>query len=271
MASLWDRKGFTMIDWLNSLPDAVIVIGFAVLMGGLIVVIPLIMRSLPIVAPTPENTEFVMRIQGTLFVMSGFALAFTLAQAQANVRHVDALVAAEAAHINNLDRILTRYGETSVAAIRPDLMTYANSVATLEWEAMHHDKEHEPTMQAFAPVARAITAINPTNARQATLFTEMMKSIDQIMESRALRLEAVHIALPGIYWGVVIFAMGVLVLASCVIERTPFRNLALATQMSVLGAFIGILFITDHPFHGESSIGPDAFVKAMSEMKARRN
>ena len=182
-----------MLDWLNSLPDAVIVIGFAVLMGGLIVVIPLIMRSLPIVAPTPENTEFVMRIQGTLFVMSGFALAFTLAQAQANVRHVDALVAAEAAHINNLDRILTRYGEPSVAAIRPDLMTYANSVATLEWEAMHHDKEHEPTMQAFAPVARAITAINPTNARQATLFTEMMKSIDQIMESRALRLEAVHI------------------------------------------------------------------------------
>jgi hypothetical protein len=135
-------KGFTMLDWLNSLPDAVIVIGFAVLMGGLIVVIPLIMRSLPIVAPTPENTEFVMRIQGTLFVMSGFALAFTLAQAQANVRHVDALVAAEAAHINNLDRILTRYGEPSVAAIRPDLMTYANSVATLEWEAMHHDKEH---------------------------------------------------------------------------------------------------------------------------------
>lgn len=260
-----------MLDWLNSLPDAVIVIGFAALMGGLIVVIPLIMRSLPIVAPTPENTEFVMRIQGTLFVMSGFALAFTLAQAQANVRHVDALVAAEAAHINNLDRILTRYGEPSVAAIRPDLMTYANSVATLEWEAMHHDKEHEPTMQAFAPVARAITAVNPTNARQATLYAEMMKSIDQIMESRALRLEAVHIALPGIYWGVVIFAMAVLVLASCVIERTPFRNLALATQMSVLGAFIGILFITDHPFHGESSIGPDAFVKAMSEMKARRN
>lgn len=95
MASPWDRKGFTILDCLNSLPDAVIVIGFAVLMGGLIVVIPLIMRSPPIVAPTPENTEFVMRIQGTLFVMSGFARAFTLAQAQANVRHVDALVAAE--------------------------------------------------------------------------------------------------------------------------------------------------------------------------------
>ncbi len=260
-----------MWEWMNSLPDAVIVIGFAVFMGALVIIIPLIMRYLPIVAPTPENTDFVMRIQGTLFVMSGFALAFTLAQAQANYRHADGLVASEAAHINNLDRILTRYGEPSVAAIRPDLMAYANSVATLEWEAMHHDKEHEPTMQAFAPVAQAITAVSPTNARQATLYTEMVKSIDQIMEARALRLEVVHIALPGIYWGVVVFAMAVLVLASCVIERTAFRNLALAAQMSVLGAFIGILFITDHPFHGQTSIGPDAMFKAMTEMKARRS
>lgn len=260
-----------MYDWLNSLPDPVIVIGFAILMGALVIIIPLLMRALPIVAPTPENTDFVMRIQGTLFVMSGFALAFTLAQAQANYRHVDALIATEAAHINNLDRILTRYGDPAVAAIREPLMAYTNSVATVEWEAMHHDKENEATMQAFAPVARGVTAVTPGNARQATLYTEMMKSVDQIMESRAMRLESVTIALPGIYWGVVIYAMAVLVLANCVIERTPFRNLALATQMSVLGAFIGILFITDHPFHGQSAIGPDAFVKAMSEMKARKS
>lgn len=260
-----------MFAWLSSLPDAVIVVGAIGVLGGLVVVIPLILRLLPITAPTPENTDFVMRIQGTLFAVSGFALAFALTEAQANYRRVDAQVTAEAAHVNNLDRLLARYGEPAVAAIRPVLLAYANSVATTEWTAMRRDQENEPTGLAFVPVARAITAIRPTDGRQVTLYAEMVRSIDSIMEARDARLEAMHTELPGIYWTVVLFALGILVLASSVIERTPFRNIALAAQMSVLGAFVGILFITDHPYHGQTSIGPDAMLKAISQMKTRAN
>lgn len=258
-----------MMNWLYVLPDGLIVAVFTGFFGGAVVLLPYLLAIFRLFRPNADNTDFILRIQSSLFAMTAFALAFTLVQAQGNFRRVEGIVLAEAAQINTLDRLLTRYGEESVSAIRPSLLVYAQSIVKDEWPKLIDEGDSAVTARAFVPVAQAITAINASSGRQTSLYSEMLKSLDVIAESRESRIDAAKIALPAVYWVVVWLAMGVLVAASCAVVRTSFRTFFLAAQAAILGAFIGVVFITDHPFKGQTSVGPDALNKVIVAIKTR--
>ena len=258
-----------MLTFLYSFSDTTLVVGFTLFFAGLVAVFPLLTRALPQFQPSTENTEFVLRIQGTLFTMTGFALAMTLVQAQTNFRKVETLVQSEASHINTLDRLLTRYGDPAVAAIRPLLMDYTVSIVKDEWPAMAKGHGNDGTLAKFVPVAKAVAAINAAPGRQATLYSEMLHAIDIIAEARETRIEEAEIALPSIYWAVVWFAMMVLVAASCAIRRSWFRTCFLSLQAGILGALIGVVFITDHPFKGQTTVPTSPIDATIVAMKQR--
>jgi hypothetical protein len=258
-----------MADWLYALPDALIVAVFVGLFGGSVALLPQILERIPAVRPSAANTDFILRIQSTLFTMTGFALAFTLVQAQANYRRVEGVVLTEATQINTLDRLLTRYGDERVGVLRPLLLDYAQSIVRDEWPMMLVERESDATRLAFARLSRAITAIDAAPGRQASLYSEMLKMLDRIAESRDSRNDAAKIELPVVYWAVVWIAMIVLVAASGTIERTTFRTVFLTAQAAVLGALMGVVFITDHPMKGQTSVTPDALVRTIAAIKAR--
>lgn len=258
-----------MFNALYVLPDLVIVFGFAAFWGGLVALLPALRKTFPALDPSLENTDFVLRIQGTLFTMTGFALAITLVQAQGNFRKVEALVATEASQVNTLDRLMTRYGDPEVAALRPKLLDYAVSIVRDEWPSMAQSHGNAATMARFTPLAQGITAISAAPGRQSTLYSEMMKALDALAEARDTRLEAAEVAIPAIYWAIVVFAMTVLVIASCAIRRSPLRTFFLSTQAAILGAFIGVVFITDHPFNGQTFVSAKPFDVAIAAIKQR--
>jgi hypothetical protein len=258
-----------MLNFLYVLPDLAIVFGFMVFWGGLVALLPSLRKTFPALEPSLENTDFVLRIQGTLFTMTGFALAITLVQAQGNFRRVEALVSTEASQVNTLDRLMTRYGEPEVAALRPKLLDYALSIVQDEWPSMAQGHGNEATIAKFVPLAQGVTAIHAEPGRQAALYSEMMKALDSLAEARDTRLEDAEVAIPAIYWVIVVFAMIVLVVASCAIRRSSSRTFFLSFQAAILGAFIGVVFITDHPFKGQTAVVTKPFDIAIAAMKQR--
>lgn len=258
-----------MADWLYTLHDWTIAVVFPVLLAAPVVVLPRLLQYLSAISPNPENTDFILKIEGTLFTMSSLVLAFSLVQAQANFHQVESLIAAEASSINNLDRLLTRYGDATSAAIRPILHSYVQSIVKEEWPEMIRGGESDATRLAFIPISQRILAMVPAPGRQTLMYGEMLKSLDSIAEKRDARLASVSVALPALYWAAVFFAVGVLIVANCMIEQTLFRTVVLAAQAAVLGIFLAVVFITDQPFKGQTSVGPDAIVKVLSVMKSR--
>ena len=107
-----------MIDWLYTLPEALVMAWASAILICAMVILPRFVQRLPFLAPSDFNTDFVIRVQTTLFTMTSLVLAFTLVQADKDFREADALVQLEASQINNLDRLLTRYNDPIVAAIR---------------------------------------------------------------------------------------------------------------------------------------------------------
>ena len=258
-----------MTEWLYTFPDLVIFAFFVLLSSLSVVVPPWLTQKLPGLTPNPANTDFVLRLQSTLFTMTAFALAITLVQAQANIRRIEALCATEASHINSLDRLLARYNSPEADNIRPKLRAYVESIIHDEWPAMARGRESDRTRELFVPIVIAFASINPEPGRQTTFHAEMLKQLDEVAESREARIDAVAVALPTVYWAAIELAMAVLVLAACAVERTPFRMLFLAAQAAVLGAFIAIVFITDQPLKGQTSVGPDSLTRVLDVMPIR--
>lgn len=258
-----------MIDWLYTLPELLLLVLPVSILVLLIVFLPKVIHRIPGLAPSDANTDFVLRMQATLFTMTSLVLTFTLVQADINFRQADALVSSEAARIDQLDRLLARYGDQAARGVRPLLRAYAQSIVDREWPAMLHERGANETGQAFAPVSRRILALNPTSNRETLIMGEMLKALDAIADLRASRLNITTIGLPLLYWYVVLFAVAMLIFVSCTIQQTPFRTAVLAAQAAVVGAFLGFVFVMDQPFKGETAIGPDAIVQVIARMQAR--
>jgi hypothetical protein len=260
-----------MMNWLYSFPDLSIVVSFAAILAVAIVGLPSLVRRIPWMKPSDANTDFVLRMQATLFTMTSLVLAFTLVEAENNFRKVDALVSAEASQLNRLDRLLSRYGDPAAEAVRPPLLAYAQSIVNDEWPAMLEDMPSEKTRAAFMPISRGILSLDPQTNRQTMIYGEILRSFDAVAESRDARLAAVSVALPAAYWQVVLFAALMLLFVSSTMERTPFRATVLAAQMAVIGAFLGFVFIQDQPFKGQMAVDAEPIVQAIAVIKSRKD
>lgn len=260
-----------MIDWLYSLPDWLLLVGCAAVLAGLITVLPLLTHRLPWLSPDAEKTDFVLRLQATLFTATSFVIAFTLVEAESNYRKVDAFVSAEAFSINRLDRLLVRYGHETADAVRPHLLAYARSIVTDEWPLLAHGGGSGKTQDAFGLVSRGVLALEPLPGRQVTIYAEMLRSFDQVAEARDSRLNAVTVSLSAIFWEAIGFAVLLLLFVSSNIERTRFRAIILSCQMAVLGAFIGFVFVMDQPFKGRSAVDPGMIMQTITIMEGRKS
>ena len=226
--------------------------------------LPRLIRRIPGLAHADVNTEFVIRMQAPLFTMTALVLTFTLVEAERNFRQVDSDLTAEASHVNQIDRLLTRYDTPAAAALRPLVRAYAQSIVADEWPRMLDGKPSQPTTLAYArSVARAHDDGPRAGPLGRLIFAELLKSLDAAAEARERRLANVRVRLPGIYWAVILFATLMLLFVSSTIAPTRLRTSVLATQLAVLGAFIGFVFIMDAPFIGETAVRPVALARVI--------
>lgn len=258
-----------MIDFLYSLPDIAVLALAAATMAAAILILPSLVRRLPGLRTTPENSDFVLRMQATLFTMISLVLAFTLIETESNFRKVDGLISNEASQINRLDRLLLRYENPAAESVRKSLLTYAVSIVEDEWPAMLQGGGSDKTRQAFAPLSRGILGLEPDAGRQTRMYAEILRSFDTLAESRDTRVNIVSVSLPPIYWQVVLFAVAMLLFVTSTMERSGFRAYVLAAQMSVLGAFIGFVFLMDQPFKGQGAVDSQPFVQTIALIKQR--
>ncbi len=256
---------------LYSLPDLAIVLIFCGVSGLIMAVVPRLVRRVAATADDKDGTEFAVRAQSTLMSICTVVLAFALVQAQSNFRKVEQLVAGEASHINQLDRLLARYGDPSLETIRQHLRTYAKSVVNDEWPELHRGVSSPKTGELFAPISRGVLAISPQPGRQSTIHTDMVKQVDGLAEAREARIEVAHEAVSPMFWRVIGGLLALMVVLSCLMEQTLARSMGLCGQVMAVSALVALVFITDRPFMGQTSVGPEAITKAITAIEARKS
>ncbi len=264
-----------MTEFLYTLPDAAIVILFTlasmIVMGSL----GLIRRHVPFFQKIrtadeiKKSDDFLIGIRATLIGMCSLVLAFSLVTVIGNFNRAEAAAAAEASLINNMDRMMARYGDPSASELRDELLAYTRSIVEDEWPMLDLGRGSEKTRELFVPISKGVIAIQPGQGRQSVIYTEMVKKADDIAEAREARIESTSTSLAAVFWLMVTLTFSAVIILTIFIDLNSIRVFGFAIQMAAFAALLSVVFIFDEPFNGETSVSPKAFVKVIRAMEAR--
>ncbi len=258
------------MDWLYGLPDLMVASIFCVAVALAMLSLPRLVRRVVGLQPDQDATDFAVRAQATLITACIFVSGFSLVQAQSTYNRVENLVSGEANHINQLDRLLLRFGDTRVLELRGILLTYAKAVVADDWPQLALGLGSDRARQAFAPLSRGVLSIEATQGRQSSIYAEMLKKIDELGESRDARIDNANVQLPTVFWQVIGAMLAMVCCLACMIEQTIWRSVALAVQVAAVAGLLALVFITDRPFKGQSYVSPEPIAKVIKVMEARK-
>ena len=252
-----------MITFLYSLSDLSVAFLFSSVVALIFVAAPLL-RARAIGDISPEAAEMARTTMIAITGFTGAVLAFSLVQAQGNLRNVEKSVATEAMQLAQLDRLLLSYGDPDVATIRQAVQAYTESVAVDEWPKLSEHGHSERTDGLFRELTRRVLAIQPASSHGSVIYGDLVRTVDQLTASREDRLDATDLGLPPIFWEVISFLMALLVIFAAFIE--PRRAPSLGGLGAGLALLITLVFIFDQPFLGHVSATPEPMVSALQTM-----
>lgn len=259
-----------MIVFLYSLTDIQILALFVGMAITVVVLIPGQIRCLAKPLANSDAAEWAIRGMGTIITASIFVLGFSLVQTQSAFNRVEQQVSAEASTVNQLDRLLTRFGDPKIAEIRAGLQAYTHSVIADEWPVLREGRGSNNTRAAFDPVSRGVLSLEPTAGRQATIYGEIVRKTDDVAEMREQRIENAIVALPTLFWLVTVLLLLLMSMMAALIDRTLARTLGMSAQVAAVSALLAMVFINDRPFLGETSVKSTAFEKTLVIITSRK-
>lgn len=256
-----------MIAWLRDLPDTLVFVA---------VVAPVVLLTLGALRlqtrSAKEGEESSEGFDSFLAVASAAAvlLAFSLVQVDSATHATDEAVSKEAAAINSTDRVLTRYGDPQMTALRPILLDYANAIVGDEWPRLALGERSVKVDELYTALSKSARIAEPTTPRQQTMYSEILKYLDDLADLREQRISAANNGLPTMFW----IAVGMMFLLMLIlVARLEPRTERLWTTGAIAGAIgvlLAVIIVVEAPFHGESnSVTSDAIQRAVEQMTKR--
>jgi uncharacterized integral membrane protein len=259
-----------VFQWLNNFPNFVIALLFGLCGAVIAAAAPFFREKVLRVQVSRDRSEAVRIALDLVIYLTGLVLAFSFNRAQGDQRSLETQVATEAHNLAQMDRLLLRYGDPGNGSIRVSLRDYADSIVKDEWPELREGRSSQRTAALFRPISRGILAMVPMDERQILIYAEMLKKVDEIAADRKARLAAAaQLQLPSIFWLIITFLLGILLVMATFTEATLGRAVALAGLGSALGLLVALVFMFDEPFRGEISLSPKPISDTVAEMQAR--
>jgi len=257
--------------WLYKLPNSCIALLFGVIGAALFVGVLFLRVKLLRIQVQSDHAKAAHDALSVVIGFVGLILAFSLVQEQNNVRNLEAQVGTEANNLDQLDRLIVRFGAPGNDALRISLREYANSILKDEWRELRNGRASGRTTRQFRELSKDISAIDPAPGRQSLIYTEILKKVDELAAARESRLvAAANIRFAPIFWETIVFLFLILLLLASFSETTfsPGAAMALGCQAFAVTLLVTLVFIFDRPFN-RRNLSPRPIKNAIAEMQNR--
>jgi hypothetical protein len=252
-----------MFDFLFNLPlvavgAAILVLLCAFALSGLAIFSRYILPRLKL---GPEESVFTSAMMQAVMVFYGLAVALIAVSVWQTHTDAAATISREATVLGVLYREVGGYPEPLRSQLREDLRKYVEYVIRESWPLQRRGQVPSGGVEKVNDFEARLVNFEPATEGQKLLHAETLRAYSQMLEARRLRLDAVHTALPGVLWFVII--MGALVsLSSTFFFQVEDARLQ-AIQVVVLAVFVGliifIIFALDRPFRGDLGLEPEPY------------
>lgn len=230
---------------------------------------PFVVQSIFHLKPTEETIKIAQSLFGLMGATIGMFIGFLLNQAQGNFQSASALVATEASYINNLDRLLLRFGDQYALQIRGQLTDYLKSIINDEWNELRIERGCKETHMLWRSISQKLFKLEPSTPKQIAIYSDILNTAESVSEVREVRIDRSAQKLPTIFWIAILFVfLGICSLTSLM---QPGVELAFAITVFpvIYGSLLGLLIIFDQPFKGSTSVKSTALKKVLESIKTR--
>lgn len=189
-----------------------------------------------------------------------------------NMSAAEAVASREAAAIAALYRDLGGYPAPASATLQGALVRYTHYVIHEAWPRQRRGELPREGARILSELERLLYVFEPVTDGQKIVHAEALHAYNALIELRRQRIEAVDYAVPGALWGVILVGAALSIAASYVFNMESFW--VHGTMTGLLAAMIGLLvffmLITDRPYRGADSVGPEAYRLVYDEIMTRR-
>jgi hypothetical protein len=244
-----------MLDWIHDLPNLVVLTCTVLLFGGAAFASPFLGRLLHLKKDAARDEA---------------SLAFSLVQAESNLRADQAMVGREASALMITDRVLQRMGSEETRQARPLLKAFIESQVQQDWPSLVASSGRSmATDRTYTALSKAVRSFEPQNKRQEIMYAELIKAMDDMSDAREVLIQDSTLQLPPFFWVMALCFVGLGLVLGVLCEASITRASALGGTAAGIGLLLSFVVIVDEPFHGETSIKPKPIENALI-LNARR-
>jgi len=252
--------------------DYPLVAGFAIIAAlcvyavvGLLVVRR---RVLPRLGIGEGDSEFTGAMLQSVMVFYGLAVALIAVTVFETYSDTTKVVTGEATALSALYRDITSYPEPIRSDLQHRLRDYTDQVINQAWPLQQQGKVPTAGTEQISHFQAVLTTFEPTTEGQKILHAETLRSYNQLIQARRLRLDAVSTKLPAVMWVVVVVGAFIGLGASFFFKVNDARLHVI--EVLLLAVFIGMIIFMiitlDRPFRGNLGVSADPYRQVYDQL-----
>jgi hypothetical protein len=146
--------------------------------------------------------------------------------------------------------------------IRDAIARYVTVVIKDEWPVQREGKTPDQGWKPLRDLNTAIATIQPQNLGEAVIQAELLKTWNNLYETRSSRLSATQGHVPGVVWWIIFFGAAITTGFTYLFGYENFAmHLTMTGTLAATLALVVVLIVAlDWPFRGEISVSPDPFI-----------
>jgi uncharacterized protein DUF4239 len=189
-----------MPDWIYSLPDDAITVLLIVAVVGADAVAALAYRVFTRAWLPPTSAGLLLDSFRLVITLTALVLAFSLVQAQTNLREIQALLTREASTLDLAERELQHLDGQPAADSRARLIDYGRAIIVDEWPLLARGRHSIRLNHTYADLVHLAAGIERTTSRQESTYNDLLKNLDLLGYLRDERITAATNRLPAVFW-----------------------------------------------------------------------
>ena len=194
-------------------------------------------------------------------VFYGLAVALIAVNSWQNYSDVQKITSQEATMAAALYRDVSGYTEPPRSQLQQQLRDYVDQVIHQAWPMQQRGQIPNDNVEVMNRLQGMLAKFEPATEGQKIVHAETLRTYDQLIQARRLRLDAVEVRLPGVLWFIIV--AGALLSLSPVfffkIEDPRVQGIQVVMLASFIGLVILIILAFDRPFRGELGLRPDSY------------
>jgi hypothetical protein len=218
-----------------------------------------------------EVAGFLIGIAGTIYAV---LLAFVVVVEWQKYSDASTTVATEANILGDLSRMAERLSSQQRKEVLTELVDYARSVADDEWPMLANGKSSDKTTELLNKLWKNyVIDQNPQTVAEAAIYAESLHRLNDLSDSRRLRINASHNGLSPMLWAVLIAGGGITIMFTYFFGVANLRaQFLMVAALTGEIAFILLLIVSlDNPYKGELRVTPSPIQEQISHISGRIN